>query len=252
MITTTLRTLAPTAAVTGALLIGMTAAQAAPVTVNLTGTIDSTYNVVTFGYLDGLFGIGDTFTITTTVDQDGAPDEDTIAGSSHKRRWYTGNVSSLTINGNTYTVGDAVTGYDDSFVEARTNSYDLMSTLAYDTTTGVGGGATSTLAIVDYVSIYWHLLDADGANDILNFADPRFPATINLADWTSSQVEFLVRDLESGSYAKFKDTSAPVFTSASASSGDTSVPAPGALALVSLGLIGFGLIGTGIPRRKAA
>lgn len=234
--------------VVGLGLIAAAPTQAAPVTVNLTGTIDNNYYAfATAGPLGNLFNYGDTFTITTTVNQDGPPDSNGFfdSGQGHSQRWDTGNVTSFTINGTTFTVGDSVTGNDYSLAEAHTNSYDLIQSYASDNTTtrsANAGGATSTLAEVDFIHIEWYLFDNDGQNDILNFADPRFPVSINLADWQNSYMQFYAEDRETGSYAQIVGSHDPVFTNASTSSGDTGAPAPGALALLGLGLLGVGAI----------
>lgn len=235
-------------------LLAVGPARAAPVTYTFTGTLDSSYTISTSGTLAGLFSAGDSFTLTSTVDQDGPPDIVSSGGShgSHYfyQQWVTGNEQTLTINGHTFSVADAQTGYDHSRAEADIgHGYDYIWSLNYDNTPNHfnnPGGATSSLSNVDYVYIEWYLYDNDGLNDILDFADPRFPETIDLADWIGALVHLYVQDNNASGtqvgFAQFYDAQLPVFDSVTAGGGGgAGVPAPGALALVGLGLLGLGL-----------
>src|SRR5262245_46328351 len=88
-------------------------ANASVVTYTFTGTIDSSYFIVGTGAFTGLFNIGDSYTLTGQIDLGPAPDLILDSAGNTDRRWYSGNVQTMQINGQTFSVGDAVVGFDD-------------------------------------------------------------------------------------------------------------------------------------------
>lgn len=227
-------------------MMTVTAATAAPMTVTLTGTVGPSHFVDSTGSLAGVFNSGDTYTITTTIDQDDP------AGHSEPgiRTWFGGVAMTLEINGETFTVEDPATHFG-SRSSAFADNRDWLLARGVDRTTTAAtnpGSATSTIAAVDRFYFEWTFQDNDGQNDILDFSDPRLPTSLDLNDWLKTSVNLVLVDEDGSSYAQIflNGTFSQAFDTVSvelattSGGGDTGVPTPGALALLGLGLIGLG------------
>lgn len=209
-------------------------AQAAPYVYTFTGTIDASYSISGSGDYAGLFGVGDDYTLTTTINGGAPPDDNFETAGSHVHHWYSGVSMSLSLGGHTFTVTDSAT--------VQRTAFDSQTSPDFVYVSGNGGtfngSTTSTLASVDFLVLDWTLNAAPGT-DLLG-AEPEFPAFIDLADWVHHDMYFEFEGADPGSVLVLSTNGGQNFSNAV-----IPAPTPGAALL-----LGVGLMGVAVTQRK--
>ncbi len=216
-------------------------AHAAPVTYTFNGTVQGAN--ISSGSLAGVFADGQAFTMSWTLDDASAPDFSYTDGSTyHNNRWESGDTATIVVNGYSYTVGPVGPNFPAdqgrNAISGPLFGNGANSVLGGTVNTSPTSALTTNNAAVGSVLMSFSL---QSTAFLLDFLDPRFPTAVNISDWNLANNFSLQLIDMSGGFAFFNSS----FTSASVSSSSSTVPAPGALAL-----LGFGLIGAGALRRK--